>query len=191
MKLIPAFRLVALACVVALWSLALARADEASKGEHFTIGEGKFQMPLPAGWVAKEPRVRFIEHEFEIPAAEGDDRPGRATVMGAGGTVEENIKRWAGQFSQPDGSDTREKVKTENKTIAGQPVTIVDISGTYEDKPPFSGAPGVQRENYRMLSAIISLKGAGNYFVKFYGPKATVGGQEANFIKMLEGLEAK
>jgi hypothetical protein len=112
--------------------------------------------------------------------------------MGAGGSIEDNINRWAGQFTQPDGSNTADKVKTRKLEAAGQPITLVDITGTYEDKAgPFVPGPGVQRPNYRMLAAVIETKKAGNYFIKFYGPQKTISGQEAAFTKMLEGLKTK
>lgn len=162
----------------------------------FTIADGAVELPVPAGWQRKEPRYRIIEHEFEVAPAEKDENPGRVTVTGATGSIEDNINRWAGQFSQPDDSNSRDKMKIERKTIAGQDVTLVDISGTYDDKPgPFAPGRGVQRENYRMLAAIIQTKkdgkSTGNYFIKFYGPNATVSGQQANFTKMIEGLKAK
>jgi hypothetical protein len=172
---------------------ATARAEDAKKeAQVVAIGEGAFEMPVADGWVRKEPKVRIIEHEFEVPPAAGDEKPGRVTIMGAGGSIDDNIARWAGQFSQPDGSETGDKLKTRKATVAGQDVTFVDIRGTYEDKAgPFVPGPGVKRENYRMLAAIISTKKAGNYFVKFYGPENTITGQEANFMKMIEGLQAK
>ena len=73
-----------------------------------------------------------------------------------------------------------------------QDVTIVDIGGTYDDKPiPFAPGPGTPRPDYRMLAGIVQPKNAGNYFIKFYGPAKTVAKNEAAFKKMLEGLEAK
>jgi hypothetical protein len=171
---------------------ATAWAEDAKKdAQAAAIGEGAFEMPVPDGWIRKQPKVNFIEHEFEVPAAEGDEKPGRVTIMGAGGSIEKNIERWAAQFTQPDGSETADQLKTTKATVAGQDVTYVDIRGTYDDKPPFAGGAGVKRENYRMLAAIISTKKAGNYFIKFYGPEKTVTGHEANFMKMVEGLQAK
>jgi len=156
------------------------------------LAEGQLSLPVPDGWARKQPRVNIIDAEFEIPAAEGDEKPGRATIMGAGGSIEDNINRWAGQFTQPDGSNTADKVKTRKLEAAGQPITLVDITGTYEDKAgPFVPGPGVQRPNYRMLAAVIETKKAGNYFIKFYGPQKTISGQEAAFTKMLEGLKTK
>lgn len=161
------------------------------------IADGGFQMAAPKGWERKQPKINFIEHEFEVPAADGDDRPGRVTVMGAGGSIEDNIKRWYGQFRQPDGEDTADKAKVVQKTIAGQPVTLVDVSGTYLDKPggPFAGGKTVERNDYRMLAAIIetSQKGkkTGNYFIKLIGPRKTIAENQEAFDAMIDSLKAK
>jgi len=40
-----------------------------------------------------------------------------------------------------------------------------------------------------MLAAIIQTEANGNYFVKFYGPKATIDKNEKYFKKMLESLK--
>ncbi len=53
-------------------------------------------------------QTRIVEHEFAIPAAEGDKADGRFTIMAAGGSVDANIDRWYAQFSQPDGGSTKE-----------------------------------------------------------------------------------
>ncbi|HEX4128963.1 MAG TPA: hypothetical protein VHZ24_02890 [Pirellulales bacterium] len=177
------------------WLVATAAAVAADDSKTFDIAEGAFKLPVPEGWKSKQPATRIVEHEFEVPAAEGDERPGRVTVMGAGGSIDDNINRWCGQFEQPDGSNTRDKAVIKKHAIAGQDVTVVDISGTYDDRPPFAAAKGTQRPDYRMLAAIIETKRAGqptgNYFIKFYGPGKTVGQNEAAFKKMIDGLEAK
>ena len=39
-----------------------------------------------------------------------------------------------------------------------------------------------------MLAAIVETPAAGNYFLKFYGPAATVGKHTDGFQKMIEGM---
>ena len=156
----------------------------------FDIAGGKFKLVAPDTWIRKEPKVRIIDHEFEVPASEDDERSGRVTVMGAGGTVEENLDRWFGQFLQPDGSSTKDAAEIDEMTVAGQEVHLVDVSGTYVDKPPFAGR-GIERENYRMLAAIIATKSGQDYFIKLYGPERTIAENEKAFVGMIEGLEAK
>ena len=174
------------AVVLAAPARAQAVADKAAA---FTIADGGFSLAAPADWKRMPPKSRIVETEFEIPGA-GEAAAGRMTVMGAGGTVAANIDRWCGQFSQPDGSDTKDKTTTKKLTLAGCAVTLVDIPGTYKDMPggPFAGGPAVERPNYRMLAAVIETPDAGNYFLKFYGPAATVAEHADGFRKMIEGL---
>lgn len=160
----------------------------------FAIASGAVSLEAPAGWRRVQPKSGIIETEFAIPSeGNGPDgrplAPGRMTVMGAGGSVEANIERWYGQFAQPDGSSTKDKAATKTFQVAGRNVTLVDVAGTYKDSPggPFAGGQTVDRPGYRMLAAIV--EGAdGNYFLKFYGPAATVEKHAAGFRKMVEGM---
>ncbi len=165
--------------------------------DKINLADGKFQLTMPEGWQRKQPKVNIIEHEFEVPAAEGDQRPGRVTVMGAGGSIEDNLKRWYGQFRQPDGADTADAAKVEQKTVAGQAVTLVDVSGTYLDKPggPFAGGKTIERDGYRMLAAIVETtqKGekTGNYFIKLIGPRQTIADNQKAFDAMIDSLKQR
>lgn len=185
-----AVALLALAAAVA--AAAPARAQPAAAATRaFTIADGGFALEAPAGWERVQPKSGMIETEFAIPAAQGD-APGRMTVMGAGGSIEANIERWHGQFSQPDGSATKDKATTKKFKVAGCDVTMVDIAGTFRDMPggPFAGGKAVERPNWRMLAAIVETPGRGNYFLKFTGPAATVAAEADGFRKMVEGLVA-
>jgi hypothetical protein len=177
-----------LGVALALVAASLAQAEEKPAGGTFSIGEGKLQLKAPEGWTKKQPKSRIIEAEFEVPAAEGDEAAGRLTAMGAGGSVEANIERWAGQFV---GDDVKPKVT--KKTVSGSEVHVVDLSGTYKDSPagPFAGGKTTLREDYRMLGAIIVTKDAGNYFLKLYGPKATIDKAEKGFEELVSSLQVK
>lgn len=192
-----------LICFAAAWLLgghllALRAADEkADRKPNPTIdlAEGKIILTAPDGWVRKTPKVRFIEHEFAVPAARGDTEDGRVTVMGAGGTVDANIDRWIAQFSQVDGSETKNQVAEANrrKTVSGLEIRFVDLSGTYKEmsRPFDPNAAAVERKDYRMIAAIIASTKLGNYFIKFYGPRSTVTAHADEFRKMIDGLKVK
>lgn len=184
--------------LVALLVPLLARsAEPAAPPEPFTLAEGAYVLSPPEGFDRVQPRFNMIEAEFAVPS-EGNDAagqplpPGRMTVMGAQGGVAANVDRWYGQFTQPDGSETRDKSTSKNFRVAGCTVTVVDIRGTYRDMPggPFAGGRAVERPDYRMLGAIVETPAAGSYFLKFYGPAATVERHAAGFQKMLEGMVA-
>lgn len=179
-------------CLIAGHYAAVHAAETAKEEQKISVAEGELKLTMPEGWQKKKPENRIIEHEFAVPPSDGDKETGRVTVMGAGGTVDANIERWIGQFSQPDGSDTHKIVKQKEMKVGGIDVRTVDISGTYNDsRGPFSGIPAVERPKYRMMAAIISSKKAGNYFVKFYGPQQTVADNEKAFQSVIDSLQAK
>lgn len=184
-------RTCSVACVLLL--LGISKPSRAAD-EMIAVADGKLRLKAPAGWVRKQPSSGIVEHEFSIPKAEGDSADGRMTVMGAGGSIDANIDRWLGQFIGADGEKlTREKARIEKKKVAEEDVVIVDISGTYLDKPggPFAPGAAVERKNYRMLAGVITTKNLGNYFFKFYGPEKTIEAHEDAFVKMLDSLEKK
>jgi len=180
--------------LIAIPAIAVAQ-PAAPAAAAFMIADGGLALEAPAGFEKVRPSSGMVETEFAIPSegqgADGKPRPaGRMTVMGAGGTVQANIDRWCGQFAQPDGGDTKEKVTTKAFKVAGCNVTVVDIPGTYLDQPggPFAGGPKISRPDYRMLAGIVETPEAGNYFLKFYGPAATVERHAEGFKTMLEGM---
>lgn len=169
-----------------------AAAQEAAEGLAFTIADGGYSLAAPEGWKRVQPKSSIVETEFSVPSEGEGVQPGRMTVMGAGGSVQANVDRWYGQFTQPDGKATKDKAATKTLKLAGCQVTIVDISGTYKDAPagPFAGGKAVDRPDYRMLAAIVETPGQGNYFLKFYGPGKTVADHADGFRAMVEGLVA-
>ena len=89
-----------------------------------------------------------------------------------------------------DGSSTAEKTFQDKSTVGDAEVIVVDISGTYKDQAgPF--APATERENYRMVSGIVSVKDGGDYFIKMYGPAKTVEAQSEAFKKMMKEVKVK
>lgn len=168
----------------------LSAQDQAAAPTPFTVG-GKLTFTAPAGWTKKTPANKIVEVEFATPAAKGEETAGRLTAMGASGSIEDNINRWIGQFAGEGGAAV--KPKQDKLTVSGCEIQVVDLTGTYKDAPggPFAGGKTTLRENYRMLGAIVTTKDAGNYFLKLYGPKGTIGEAEKGFQDMLKSLKVK
>ena len=173
-----------------LLSLATFVVAQDKPDRNFTVGEGKVTFTAAEAWKKVMPKNRIIEAEYEIPAAKGDEAPGRLTAMGAGGDVEANVARWAGQFVAPPGGEVKPQI--DKLTVAGSEVHLVSLTGTYKDTPggPFAGGKTTLREDYQMLGAICLTK-SGNYFLKLYGPKATIGENEKAFRAMVESMKVK
>ncbi len=159
------------------------------------LADEKLLLPVPGNWKVVKPRSRIIHHEFSIAAAEGDDTAGRMTIMPSGGGVEANIARWVGQFKTSDGKPLGDDAKKiEEKQIGKLKIHLVDLTGDFQDSLRGPFGPKVNRPGYRMLAAIIPLsvhpqgKGGGTWFVKLYGPQATVKAAEKEFAAMIEGV---
>lgn len=155
------------------------------------VAGDKLTFEATGDWKSITPKSRILEKEIEVPKVGDDEAAGRLTMMGAGGSIDANIQRWEGQFSQSDGSAA--EAKTKKMTVDGMDVTMVDISGTFSQTMggPFSGGKKVENPDYRMLAAIIETAGEGNYFVKLVGPAATVNANEAEFEKMIKSAKVK
>ncbi len=162
----------------------------AAKPIVFTVAAGDLQFTAPGTWTKTKPRSSMLEAEFQIDKIAGDDKNGRLTIMGAGGSIDANIDRWISQFTNADGSPLTDVTPTVTE-ISGQKVHVVDLTGTFADSMGGPGGPVTDQQNYRMLGAIIETEQLGNYFVKFYGPKKTVDANAAAFQEMLQSLKIK
>lgn len=100
---------------------------------------------------------------------------------GMGGSIEENVERWTGQFR--DGEDA----EVETKTIGGLEVTTIDVSGTFASSMGMGG--GEPLSDTRLLGAIVQAPD-GPVFFKLLGPRGTVTEAEDAFAALVQSLEA-
>lgn len=181
--------------VVALSSISIeARADDAKKESKKPEGKnavetelvaiGPVKYPVPKSWTRQQPTSSMRAAQFGIPKAEGDSGKIELVVFyfdGGGGTVQDNIKRWLGQFKPQEG-----KEKIEKAEVGDLKVTLLDASGTYENKP-FPMAPkGELMKDWRMLAAIVETPEHGPYFFRVVGPKKSIEAQYDSFQKMFK-----
>jgi hypothetical protein len=168
--------------VLSLSMAGVARAEEA----------GGVTWSAPAEW-AVQPERPMRAATYSIPAVKGDSEPAELAVFyfgeGKGGGVDANVKRWVNQFQKADGSSLEKEVKPKQEQIAGLPVTLVDIKGTYMGGGPMMG-PTTPKPGFRLIGAIVESP-AGALFFKLTGPEKTVTAAEKPFRKMLEGMKKK
>lgn len=146
-------------------------------------------LTIPEGWKESPTRSRIIEHEFTVPAPEGETETAaaRVTMMAAGGDVEANIERWKGQFT----GDAPAKV--EQLEVAGQKVHLVQLEGSFKETMgggPFAGGKTVIRDDYGMLGAIIVSDSGRKYFIKMTGPKQAIEANQKAFHTMIKGIKS-
>lgn len=155
-------------------------ADAEAAGPLVTLG--RVRLTAPDGWARQKPRSEFIQAEFALPRSEGDSADGRLTVSMAGGSVEDNIDRWRGQFSQQLAKESQEQIKVQDVDVS-----LVDFSGTYNDQRG-AFAPLTETPNYRMLGAIIPVDGQ-LHFIKLYGPEKTIADHAEEFRGFVQSLQ--
>ncbi|HVT30558.1 MAG TPA: hypothetical protein VHE81_21290 [Lacipirellulaceae bacterium] len=158
--------------------------EQPSGNPEGVVDLNRVSLTAPAVWTQKPTSSSFIAAEFTLPRAKGDDADGRLTVSTAGGSVDANIDRWKGQF-QPKPTAAKQDVVD----VAGLQVTIVDLSGEYDDqRGPF--APAVKRPGYRMIGAVIPVNGQ-LYFVKATGPEKTIAANEDAIQQFIRSVRPK
>lgn len=171
--------LVSLASLASLTALAVARADDQKKPTYETPKEWK-EQPAKSGGFAPT-------HEWKLEKAEGDEDEPTVKVYhfgGQGGTLDDNVKRWASQFKTADGEAFPvEKAKKETFESNGLKITVVEIAGTY--KPPAMMGGGEAKKNQKLLAAYVDGPG-GPWFVKLQGPEKSVEKARDAYVKWLK-----
>ncbi|MGE0757957.1 MAG: hypothetical protein AB7F89_10110 [Pirellulaceae bacterium] len=139
---------------------------------------------VPDGWQRKEAASSFVLAEWTLPASEPGTADARLTVSSAGGSVEDNIQRWRGQFGGEPEQSAQNQIR-----VDGMDVTIVELSGVFRDqRGPFSG--GAPQSGYRMYAAILPV-GETMYFVKAVGPFATLGAHVDRIRSFIESARRR
>lgn len=142
----------------------------------------------PSGWSNKG-SAPMRATTYSVPAAPGDKTSSECVVYffgtGQGGSVEANMDRWKGQFTQ---GGKPAPAQTQKRMVHGLQVTTIDTSGDYSGMGgPLADRPSVE-SGYRLLGAIIEGPG-GNVFIKFAGPAKTVAANQRNFEQLVNSFD--
>jgi hypothetical protein len=152
---------------------------------------GLTAMP-PVGWEQLTPSSSMRLAEFRLPGQPMGSGDATLAIFyfgrGQGGSLENNIDRWYGQFDQPDGGSTKESSRRWQDTVYGMPVTMVDIAGTFTAGMGSGARADEPAAGYRMLGAIVE-SGKGPFFFKLIGPKATVSHWNPSFTAFISSIQ--
>jgi hypothetical protein len=140
------------------------------------------QWTAPPGWTSKGTAPMRAATYAVTPDAE-------CVVYyfgpGQGGSVEVNLDRWKGQFTQA-GRPAQAQVK--KRTVHGLGVTTIDTAGDYSGMGgPLASSPNVAH-GYRLLGAIIEGP-QGNIFIKFAGPAKSIAANQQSFEHLVDSFE--
>ncbi len=159
-----------------------------SSGNTGASGAG-LEFEAPSTWISETPSSSMRLAQYRLPHIEGDPEDAELAVFyfgGQGGSVQANVDRWIGQFSNPDGSPVTDP-RVSQRDTNGIPLTLVDVGGTYHQAQGPMMAATTAKENYRMLAAVAEGPG-GPAFFKLTGPQPTVDHFEESFNSFLDAL---
>jgi hypothetical protein len=138
----------------------------------------------PASWKAQAARPMRAA-TYVVPAAD-DKEDGECGIYyfgpGKGGSVDDNMKRWIGQFEP-----AQQEAQPHKRTISGLNVTTIDLSGTYTGAGGPMATAKTIKPGYRLLGAIVEAP-EGLIFIKFTAPAKTAAANQANFENLLKSL---
>jgi len=145
-------------------------------------GPGDVAYDAPAAWTSVPNSNSMRKATYKIPKA-GDAEDAELTFSSVGGGLEQNIKRWAGQFGGAE-------PKTEKRKVNGLDVTIVEMKGAYSGGMPAMGGGGPAKKDQMLLGAVVD-GGEMQHFFKMVGPEKTVLAARKDFDKLVSSLRAK
>ena len=157
----------------------------AAAEEPVSFTAGDFKFAVPAAWRSEQPASPMRKAELYVPGPEGTGKAGEAIITvfhfgaGQGGTVQQNVDRWFGQF---DGDNEAKGAATAKETIGTVPVTFVRARGTFQSGMP--GQPTTPMEGQALLGAILESPN-GDVYIKMTGPAPTVEKAEPAFVQMV------
>ena len=134
-------------------------------------GGGTFRVAgvlydVPGSWGTRTPTSSMRAAELVIPGEAGEAIV--AVFGGIGGTVQQNVDRWLGQFPEVTDGPTRGTVEA-----GGVTMHTISISGTFSASTMMGGT-GKPEEGFTVLAAIVTDGPGGPIQIKAVGPKATI-----------------
>ena len=154
-------------------------------------------MPLvwddPSGWTRRAPTTGSRAAEYAIPRAPSDSEDAECTVVTfgprQGGTPDQNLDRWIGQFRDLTGRPVK-ATRPSNRT-GGLEIKRVEVAGTYMAMQlPGEHAPPDPKHGYRLIGAVIEAP-SGLWFFKLTGPDATVQAASHDFDQMVQSAHPR
>jgi len=153
------------------------------------IDVGAIAFKMPTTWEAQPPKSSMRRAQVGAPGSAG---PAQLIVFFFGaqgaGSAEDNIDRWIGQFTNPDGSPVSDAKRTSSK-VSGLDVTKLEVAGQYASGMGAPGQPQAPQTGQRLIAAIVNT-GSGPYYFKFLGPSATVTENAGAFDTLIASIVA-
>lgn len=135
--------------------------------------QGHLTFTAPSGWVEQQPSSTMRFAQYSLPGQDGIEAAELAIFFNIGGSVEANLQRWNGQFSQPDGRSTSDVAETNKVTVGNLEVTVTYVTGTFLASAAMGGGPTTNLTGHAMLAAMVETS-QGPWQFKATGPEVTL-----------------
>lgn len=149
---------------------------------------GPLVWDVPDSWTQVQPSSNMRYAQYSVSGSGGD---GECVVFyfgpGQGGDPVANAQRWAGQFSQPDGSSSMDKMAMQDIEGSSLRLRLVEVTGTYEGGMGMGTAPAAVQPGWMLLGGIADGPDA-PWFFKFTGPQATLEENREAFIGLMRSI---
>jgi hypothetical protein len=144
-----------------------------------------WMVAVPVGWTVRVPssEMRVAQFSAASPSGTADIAVFFFGAAG-GGSLEDNIQRWAAQFSGDDGKPVQPRV--DKGKASGMPATRVALDGRYR-RGVGSGSETIQVPNQSLRVAVLETA-RGNLIFQLWGDRAAVAVQEARFGAVVQSL---
>jgi hypothetical protein len=147
-----------------------------------SVAAAGYTFPLAKGWTSVPTQGPMRIAEIAVPDPSGDAAKACSiTFVSAGGDIQSNIDRWAGQVKGPDGQPSKPTI--DKKTVAGLNVTIAEMTGAYAGMGETTAKP-----NTTLRAAIVETP-QGMLFIKMTGPAEAVAAAKPGFDAMIDGMK--
>ena len=153
-----------------------------SKEESNHIRIGNLIARVPDTWKVVKPSSSMRLMEFQVGVNNTD--ASMAVFKNIGGTINDNLERWAGQFGF---KLLDEDVRVTTETINDIDFHIISILGTYTNTMAFSPNAASPKNNYRLLGAIANTSD-GLYYFKMTGPNDIINNEIEEFSYFIQSL---
>lgn len=153
-------------------------------------GRPSVTWDVPPSWIELEPSSSMRVAQYRVDGAGG---AAECVVFyfgpNQGGSPLANAERWAGQFSQPDGSSSLDRMTVSEIDAARGKAQLVEVTGTYDGGMTMTDQPATPRPGSMLLGGIVQGPDA-PWFFKLTGPETTVRAERERFVALLRSVRA-
>tara|TARA_A100000164_G_scaffold171468_1_gene152312 strand:- start:2588 stop:3238 length:651 start_codon:yes stop_codon:yes gene_type:complete len=147
---------------------------------------GRFQAKIPNSWLREQPSTNMRLAQFKLPGPLGVAE--LVVFSGIGGSIDENLNRWYGQFKNINETNVKSEVERSTEIIRDMSVTFAYLEGTYLKSNFGMGGAAEEMNDYAMLAAIMS-SSYGPYYFKTTGPKKTILDHKQTIISFIRSID--